>query len=269
MLAVAERLDTLAGIFAVGLKPTGNKDPFALRRAALGLARTLIEGGIRLDLPKELEAAVIGVPTEGFKHYLAKKANQGVDSGRLGELADQFTAAAVDEIYEFILERTRAYYLDAGITADVFESVAARKPHDLVDFDQRLKAVLAFKALPACAGLAAANKRIRNILRKAAEGGIDIAALPPVDAARLHHDAEHSLHSALQAAESAVLPRFAAGDYVAGLSRLAELHAPVDAFFEGVMVMAEDEAVRNTRLALLDRLSALFLRVADVSLLAS
>jgi glycyl-tRNA synthetase beta chain len=269
VLAIAERLDTLAGIFAVGLKPTGNKDPFALRRAALGLARTLIESGIRLDLPQALEAAVIGVPAQSLKDYLGKIANQAFDSGLLGKLADTLTAPAVDELYEFILERTRAYYLDAGITADVFEAVAARKPHDLVDFDQRLKAVLAFKALPACAGLAAANKRIRNILRKAAEGGIDIAALPPVDAARLHHDAEHSLNAALQAAEAAVLPRFATGDYVEGLSRLAELHAPVDAFFEGVMVMAEDEAVRNTRLALLDRLSALFLRVADISLLAS
>ncbi len=268
-LAIAERLDTLAGIFAVGLKPTGNKDPFALRRAALGLARTLIESGIRLDLPQVLEAAIIGVPAQSLKDYLGKIANQAFDSGLLGKLADQLTAPAVDELYEFILERTRAYYLDAGITSDVFEAVAARRPHDLVDFDQRLKAVLAFKALPACAGLAAANKRIRNILRKAGESGIDIAALPPVDAARLHHDAEHSLNSALQAAESAVLPRFGAGDYVEGLSRLAELHAPVDAFFEGVMVMAEDEAVRNTRLALLDRLSALFLRVADVSLLAS
>lgn len=269
VLAIAERLDTLAGIFAVGLKPTGNKDPFALRRAALGLARTLIESGIRLDLPQVLEAAVIGVPAQSLKDYLGKIANQAFDSGLLGKLADQLTAPAVDELYEFILERTRAYYLDAGITADVFEAVAARKPHDLVDFDRRLKAVLAFKALPACAGLAAANKRIRNILRKAGESGIDIASLPPIDAARLHHDAEHSLNSALQAAEAAVLPRFVAGDYVEGLSRLAELHAPVDAFFEGVMVMADDEAVRNTRLALLDRLSALFLRVADISLLAS
>lgn len=268
VLAIAERLDTLAGIFAVGLKPTGNKDPFALRRAALGLARTLIESGIRLDLPQVLEAAVIGVPAQSLKDYLGKIANRAFDSGLLGKLADQLTAPAVDELYEFILERTRAYYLDAGITADVFEAVAARKPHDLVDFDQRLKAVLAFKVLPACAGLTAANKRIRNILRKAAEGGIDIAALPPVDAARLHHDAEHSLNAALQAAEAAVLPRLASGNYVDGLTRLAELHAPVDAFFEGVMVMAEDEALRNTRLALLDRLSGLFLRVADISLLA-
>jgi glycyl-tRNA synthetase beta chain len=129
--------------------------------------------------------------------------------------------------------------------------------------------VLAFKALPACAGLAAANKRIRNILRKATESGIDLAALPPVDAARLRHEVETGLYAALQAAESAVLPRFAAGDYVGGLSRLAELHAPIDAFFEGVMVMAEDEVERNTRLALLHGLSSLFLRVADISLLAS
>lgn len=269
VLALADRLDTLAGIFAVGLKPSGNKDPFALRRAALGLARTLIEGGIQLELPKMLEAAVSGVPAQCLQDYLARIGNQAVDGGLLDQLTDRRTAPAVSELYDFILDRTRAYYLDGGITPDVFDAVAARKPQDLVDFDRRLKGVLAFKALPACAGLAAANKRIRNILRKATESGIDLAALPPVDAARLRHDVENGLYAALQAAESAVLPRFAAGDYVGGLSRLAELHAPIDAFFEGVMVMAEDEAERNTRLALLHRLSSLFLRVADISLLAS
>jgi glycyl-tRNA synthetase beta chain len=143
-----------------------------------------------------------------------------------------------------------------------------RRPHDLVDFDRRLKAVLAFKQLPACQSLAAANKRIRNILRKAGEGGIAVAALPPVDPTRLHHDAERALYAALTAAETATAPRFVAGDYVEGLTQLADLQAPVDAFFEGVMVMADDHAVRDNRLALLDRLSTLFLQTADVSLLA-
>ncbi|MFO1493983.1 MAG: glycine--tRNA ligase subunit beta [Lysobacterales bacterium] len=269
VLAIAERLDTLAGIFAVGLKPTGNKDPFALRRAALGLARTLIEGGIHLDLPQILERAVLAIPAQSLKDYLAKIANAAFnDDSLLGKLADKLTAPAVNELYEFILERTRAYYTEAGITADVFEAVAQRRPHDLVDFDRRLKAVLAFKQLPACQSLAAANKRIRNILRKAGEGGVDVAALPAVDTERLHHDAERALYAALVQAETDSAPRFAAGEYVEGLTRLADLQAAVDAFFEGVMVMAEDAAVRNNRLALLDRLSTLFLKTADVSLLA-
>ncbi|MBK8068611.1 MAG: glycine--tRNA ligase subunit beta [Rhodanobacteraceae bacterium] len=269
VLAIAERLDTLAGIFAVGLKPTGNKDPFALRRAALGLARTLIEGGIRLDLPQILEQAVLGVPAQSLKDYLGKIASAVFfDNAMVAKLVDQLTAPAVNELYEFILERTRAWYTDAGITGDVFEAVAARRPHDLVDFDRRLKAVLAFKQLSACQSLAAANKRIRNILRKAAEGGIDVASLGPVESDRLHHDAEKALYVAIGDAERDSAPRFAAGEYIDGLSRLAALQGPVDAFFEGVMVMAEDEAVRNNRLALLERLSQLFLQTADVSLLA-
>jgi glycyl-tRNA synthetase beta chain len=269
VLAIAERLDTLAGIFAVGLKPTGNKDPFALRRAALGLARTLIEGGIRLDLPQALEQAVLGVPAQSLKDYLGKIVGAVFhDSVMSAKLVDQLTAPAVNELYEFILERTRAYYTDAGITGDVFEAVAARRPHDLVDFDRRLKAVLAFKQLAPCASLAAANKRIRNILRKAAETGIDVAAIGAVDTERLHHDAERALHAAIGSAERDALPRFEVGRYVEGLTRLADLQAPVDAFFDGVMVMADDAAVRNNRLALLERLSQLFLQTADISLLA-
>jgi glycyl-tRNA synthetase beta chain len=268
-LAIAERLDTLAGIFAVGLKPTGNKDPFALRRAALGLARTLIEGGIRLDLPQTLEQAVLGIPAQSLKDYLGKIVGAVFhDSVMSAKLVDQLTAPAVNELYEFILERTRAYYTDAGITGDVFEAVAARRPHDLVDFDQRLKAVLAFKQLTPCASLAAANKRIRNILRKAAEGGIDVDALGPVDGERLHHDAEKALYVAIGDAERDAVPRFAVGRYVEGLTRLADLQAPVDAFFDGVMVMADEPVVRNNRLALLQRLSTLFLQTADISLLA-
>ena len=268
VLAIAERLDTLAGIFAVGLKPTGNKDPFALRRAALGLARTLIEGDIRLDLPQALEQAVLGVPAQSLKDYLGKIVGAVFhDSAMSAKLVDQLTAPAVNELYEFILERTRAYYTDAGITGDVFEAVAARRPHDLVDFDRRLKAVLAFKQLPACQSLAAANKRIRNILRKAAESGIDIEAIGGVETDRLHHDAEKALYVAIGDAERDSAPRFAAGEYVEGLTRLADLQAPIDAFFDGVMVMADDVAVRNNRLALLERLSQLFLQTADVSLL--
>lgn len=128
--------------------------------------------------------------------------------------------------------------------------------------------MLAFKQQAACQSLAGANKRIRNILRKAAEGGIDATSLRPVEPELLHHDAEKALNAAIGAAERDSAPHFAAGDYVAGLTRLAALQAPVDAFFDAVMVMAEDAGVRNNRLALLERLSQLFLQTADVSLLA-
>ena len=151
----------------------------------------------------------------------------------------------------------------------MFEAVAVRRPHDLVDFDRRLKAVLAFKQLSACQSLAAANKRIRNILRKAGEGGIDVAALGPVESDRLHHDAEKALYVAIGDAERDSAPRFAAGEYVEGLTRLAALQAPVDAFFDGVMVNAEDEALRANRQGLLKTLHEAMNRVADLSRLAS
>ena len=266
VLAIAERLDTLAGIFAVGMKPTGNKDPFALRRAALGLARTLIESGLRVDLPTMLEKAVIGVPAQSLKDHLAKIANQAFDEGLLGKLADRLTAPAVNELYEFILERTRAYYSEGGVTQDVFDAVAARRPDDLVDFDRRLKAVLAFKQLPACDNLVAANKRIRNILRKAEESGASVGR--DIDSSLYQHDAERALDAALEREFGVADPAFARGEYVHGLTQLAQLQAPINAFFDGVMVMAEDPAVRGNRLALLHRVSEAFLRTADVSLLS-
>jgi len=253
VLAIAERLDTLAGIFAVGQRPTGTKDPFALRRAALGLARTLIEGAISLPLDKAVGAAIGGA-------RLAIEANTNGSASHL-------EAVLLNEILEFVFERTRAYYLDAGITADVFDAVAASKINDLVDFDRRLNAVLVFKGLPACQSLAAANKRIRNILRKAADSGVAIAALPAVDAARFQQPSEHALLAAVDRAHTESAPHFAAGEYIQGLTRLAQLQLPVDAFFADVMVMADDLQVRDNRLALLERVSNLFLKTADVSLL--
>ena len=265
VLAVAERADTIAGIFAVGLKPTGSKDPFALRRAALGLARTLIEGSLRLDLIELLERAVAAIPAQDVRDWIAKLAASTPDASLLHKLADQMLAPAVDELYGFILDRTRAYYADVGISADVFEAVAARRPHDLLDFDARLKAVLTFKSLPQCASLAAANKRSGNLLRKATEAGEAIAA--ELDPALFEGEAEAALAQALSEAERDTAPLFEARDYVAGLNRLAALQAPVDAFFEAVMVMAEDPALRANRLGLLARLQGLFLRTADISLL--
>jgi glycyl-tRNA synthetase beta chain len=244
LLAVCERLDTLAGIFAVGLKPTGSKDAFGLRRAALGLARTLIESATPLDLPNALEFAVRQLPP-------------------LPELASEAAKIAlIEALYAFVVERLRAYYAERGMAVAVIDAVVERKPVDLLDFDLRLRGCQAFSALPECAALGAANKRIRNILRK-----LEAAAPTVIDPALFEHAAEIALDSAVSAAQAETAPLFAAQRYVEGLSRLAQLRAPIDLYFDGVMVMAEDPAVRNNRLASLNRVSELFLNVADVSVL--
>ncbi|MCE7032400.1 glycine--tRNA ligase subunit beta [Lysobacter sp. GX 14042] len=249
VLAIAERLDTLAGGFAAGLRPTGNKDPFALRRNALGLARTLIEGGI--DLPLD---ALLGAAAEGVGDVLL-----GKKTGR----------ADVAELREFIFDRLRGYYAERGITPQQFEAVhaiaatgaaPAATPGagggtgtgglSLPDIDRRLHAVAGFAGRPEAEALAAANKRSRNILRKAEE------EVPgQVDPALLAEDAERALAAAVDAAIADTDPLLAAGDYVAVLARLARLRPQVDAFFDAVMVNAEDPALRRNRLALLRRLS--------------
>jgi glycyl-tRNA synthetase beta chain len=236
VLAVADRLDTLAGIFAIGQPPTGDKDPFALRRAALGVLRILIEERLDLDLRALLECAVAGLPQE-------------LEAGRI-----------VDALYTFMMERLRAYYADNDYDTDVFEAVLARRPVRPLDFEQRMQAVRAFRRLPESAALAAANKRIRNILRKA-----DARTVDGVDDRLLREPAEQTLAAALQELEAAVSPLFAQRDYTDALCRLAALQAPVDRFFDEVMVMDDDEALRANRLALLDSLSGLFLGVADIS----
>ncbi len=243
VLAVAERLDTLAGGFAAGLKPTGNKDPFALRRNALGLARTLIEGGLDLDLPHELRRAV--------------HANDGATSMDAAE-------ARVTELYDFLLDRLRGYFADQGVPGAHFEAVAAVRPASLLDFDRRLKAIGEFAQLPEAEALAAANKRIRNILKKAGEEIPDHVAK-----SRLIDPAEQALAESVEAAIRETDGVLAAHDYVAVLKRLAWLRAPVDAFFDGVMVMAEDPALRENRLALLKRLADRFSAVAEIGLLSN
>jgi glycyl-tRNA synthetase beta chain len=237
VLALAERLDTLAGGFAAGLKPSGNKDPFALRRNALGLARTLIEGGLDLNLLGLLEAAKAALP-----------AGLSVDA---------------NELYDFILDRLRSYFEERGIGAALFDAVAATRPVSLADFAERLEAIKRFAELPEAAALAAANKRIRNILKKV-EGAVPEA----IDAARLVEPAEKALHAALSAALADTDATLTQRDYVAVLSRLAELRAPVDAFFDGVMVMADEPAVRDNRLALLKALADRFAAVAAIEQLA-
>ncbi len=246
VLAIAERLDTLAGGFAAGLKPTGNKDPFALRRNALGLARTIIESGVGVSLPALLDAAVL----------LAQ-----ADIAHSGKVEAQPNLSG--ELYDFILDRLRGYYEAKSIPATHFNAVAELKPASLADFDRRLDAIGQFAALPEAESLAAANKRIRNILRKV-EGEVP----SDIDAALLKEPAEAALAQAVQAAISDTSRALASGDYVAVLKRLSQLRGPVDAFFDAVMVMAENPALRNNRLALLKSLSDRFLAVADISLLA-
>lgn len=238
ILALAERLDTLTGIFGIGQKPTGAKDPFGLRRAALGALRLLIEKQLPLDLADLLDKAADGL------------------TAQLG------SKPATIETLDYILERLRGYYQDQGINVAIVEAVAALKPSQPLDFDRRVKAVAAFRQLTAAESLAAANKRISNILKKV-EG-----ALPQtVDAGLLQLDAEKALAATVQAQQDKVLPLFAAGEYEAALLSLAALREPVDKFFDDVMVMADDIALKNNRLALLNRLRGLFLQVADLSVL--
>ncbi|PWG63393.1 glycine--tRNA ligase subunit beta [Sediminicurvatus halobius] len=240
LLAVAERADTLAGIFAIGKAPSGAKDPFALRRAALGLLRTLIEGGHEIDLGALFATA-------------AERQPAGVDAG-----------AQVTPLVTFCLERLRAFYHEQGYPVELFEAVrSVLAPPQVVplDVERRLRACREFASLPESGSLAAANKRIRNILRRA-EGEIPDGA---VDPAALREPPERALHEAIEERAGSVEAAIAGGDYSAALRRLAELRDPVDAFFDGVMVMAEDPAVRRNRLALLQRLERLFLAIADVS----
>ncbi|HDS0922691.1 TPA: glycine--tRNA ligase subunit beta [Stenotrophomonas maltophilia] len=246
VLAIAERADTLAGGFAAGLKPTGNKDPFALRRNALGLARTIIESGFELDLRALLETAFAGLPA-------AVQPN-----------VERKTDALPQELYDFIIDRLRGYYADKGVPATHFNAVAELKPASLYDFDRRIDAIGIFAALPEAEALAAANKRIRNILRKA-EGAIP----GMVDPALLAEPAESELAEAVEAAIDDSNASLHQKDYVSVLARLARLRPQVDAFFDAVMVNAEDPALRGNRLALLKRLGDRLGSVAAIEHLSS
>lgn len=259
VLAIAERLDTLAGGFAAGLKPTGNKDPFSLRRNALGLARTLIEGVSNLPLNEVLSSSVnsntfaeLFATAEKREAAATKARDKGVQVApiQVGTTYMRLDAEIVDELANFILDRLRAYYADQGTTPQQFESVAALKPASLLDFDRRLKAIGEFVKLPEAEALAAANKRIRNILRKA-----DVAIPDAVDPSKFENDAERTLHAVVEAAIADTDPLLVNRDYVAVLTRLAHLRPEVDAFFKDTMVNADDLAVRANRLALLQRLA--------------
>ncbi len=242
VLAVADKLDTLAGVFSIGKKPSGNRDPFGLRRAALGIVRILVECALDIDLRAAIDVAVRQQPS---------------NKDQVGEL--------VDELYAFITERLRRYFLDrdTALATETFDAVMARQPSSLVDFERRLAAVQRFLELEQAASLAAANKRIANILRQAGDpDGLE------VDATKLAEPAEKALFEALEASDDKVRPMLAARDYTKALAALAGLRETVDRFFDDVMVMADDAAVRNNRLALLGELRALFLEVADISRLS-
>ena len=242
ILAIADKLDTLAGVFSIGKKPSGNRDPFGLRRAALGVVRILVECGIDADLKAMIACAVQEQP-----------------KGKMA--ADELAA----DLYGFIADRLRRYFLDrdAGLRTETFEAVMAREPASLVDFDRRLAAVQTFARLDQAESLAAANKRIANILRKAGDpAGLEVKKK------LLELDAEKSLHNALLNAREKVGPMLENRRYAEILNELADLRDPVDRFFDDVMVMADDEAVRDNRLALLSELRALFLDVADISRLS-
>ncbi len=242
VLAVADKIDTLAGIFSLGKRASGNRDPFGLRRAALGIVRILIEGGLDIDL-KALAAKALAI----------QPAAQSVE------------AAASDELYVYITDRLRRYFLDRdpGLTTEAFDAVMVRQPASLVDFDRRLAAVQTFARLEQAASLAAANKRIANILHKAgAPEGLS------VNRKLLQEEAEQALFNSLVNAQRKVKPLLEVRGYAEILNELAELRDPVDRFFDNVLVMADDEKVKANRLALLGELRALFLDVADISRLS-
>ena len=234
IVALSDRLDSLVGIFAIGQAPSGAKDPFALRRAALGVIRISIECGLDLDLMELLTNAARPLSSA--------------------------SEATIDSVFDFIMERLRGYYAEHDHRPDEFEAVLECRPTRLLDFDRRLRAVAEFRQLPAAESLTAANKRIGNILRRAEES-------PPsqVDLGLLQEDAEINLARCLGEVAAEVAPLLDAGFYGEALNRLAGLREPVDKFFDQVMVMTDYSTLRRNRLALLQNLSSLFLRVADFS----
>jgi glycyl-tRNA synthetase beta chain len=238
ILAIAEKMDTLVGIFAVGLIPTGDKDPYALRRAALGILRTIVENKLNINIIELVEFAGAQIKTA----------------------SDQ--SATADRVIDFIFDRLKGYCLDQGYTADEFDAVITVNPAEPLDFMQRLQAVKAFRQLPEAESLAAANKRIRNILKKSeSQPAASVGALVEAQEKQL-------LQAALQS-EGDIKPLLAQRDYQATLNRLAGLRNDVDAFFDHVMVMTDDLDLRANRLALLNLLSEQFLTCADISKLQS
>ena len=241
ILAVADKLDSIVGLFAIGQPPTGSKDPFALRRSAIGVLRIMVENKLDLDLLTCIEASL-----KGFESL-------------------EIDADTSENVFEFMLERFRSWYSDEGIPSNVFQSVMEIKPRKLYDFAKRIRAVSSFVQLDESAALAAANKRVSNLLDK-----VDAASLSTeVSEALLIDDAEKTLFQQLRDKELVTAPLFDAGDYTTGLAELAQLKDSVDGFFDNVLVMCDDKSVQSNRVALLQRLRDIFLKVADISFLHS
>ncbi|MFA7553199.1 MAG: glycine--tRNA ligase subunit beta [Spongiibacteraceae bacterium] len=237
-VALADRLDTIIGIFGIGQAPTGSKDPFALRRASLGVLRIIVEKGLNLDL-RDLLTQALQQQTIATKEGL------------------------IDTVLEYMIERFRAGYEENNIPAEIFMAVSAKGLSQPLDIDQRVKAVYSFSQLAEAQALAAANKRVSNILAKLD----DISAIKTVDSSLLTDQAEQALAALVDAKAKAIEPLIVERQYQQALATLADLRESVDRFFEDVMVMVDDEAIKNNRLALLKQLRGLFLEVADISLL--
>lgn len=240
-VALADKLDTLVGIFGIGQIPSGDKDPFALRRAALGVLRILIDKALPLDLVDLINDSV---------------------QGYVGKNLSPTTAA---DVLDFLMARFRAHYKEQGIATEIIQAVENLKPTRPLDFDKRIRAVEHFVGLPQAQSLSAANKRVANILKKQ-EGETGSTALKPE---LLIESAEKNLANSLQGKEQILKPLFAEGRYSEALVQLADLKDEVDAFFDTVLVMVDDEALRNNRLCLLNQLRRLFLEVADISVLSN
>lgn len=236
-VAMADKLDTIVGIFGIGQAPKGS-DPFALRRASLGVLRIIVEYGYNLDL--------VDLVAKAKSLFGDRLTNENVEQ----------------DVIEFMLGRFRAWYQDEGFSVDIIQAVLARRPTKPADFDQRVKAVSHFRELDAAESLAAANKRVGNILAKF-EGELPTE----IELSLLQEDAEKALAENVEVLTEALEPAFATGNYQQALSQLAALREPVDAFFDNVMVMADDEALKKNRLTLLNNLRNLFLQIADISLL--
>ncbi len=239
-IALADKLDTLIGIFGIGQPPTGIKDPFALRRAALGCLRIMIEAELDLDL----------------KDLLQKAANN---------YADKITEKdVVDQVFNYMLERLKGYYLDQNVSLGIYEAVASKRPAKPYDFDRRIHAVKAFQNLPEAESLAAANKRIENILKK-----LKNQPATEIDQSLLQEAAEKDLVKALETVKENISGNLKAQNYTEALASMAALREPVDTFFDQVMVMCDNENVKNNRLALLAQLRSLFVEIANISRLQS
>ena len=269
-VALADKFDTLTGIFGIGQAPKGSADPFALRRAALGALRIIVEKNLPLDLEDLVKKSVQSyesVAQTKFEENLGKGnprpifAIQKDGESKLSVASPLTNANVVKEVVDFMLGRFRAWYQDKGIAVDVIQAVLARRPTRPADFDARVHAVSHFRTLDSAEALAAANKRVSNILAKAD------AAIGEINLTACVEPAEKALAEAVLALRTEVQPLIAQSDYTAVLDKLANLRAPVDSFFDNVMVNAEDPALRQNRLAILNTLQGLFLQVADISVL--